>query len=132
MLHGKEGVDGSSPSEGSPRKDMRIGRLLCLGGKRLSCAGNREHSPVFPRLHASGRVLSCLEPIRRGLTPSVIPKSSADPGWRQSPPAGSEPPSSQPQKHACGSRATSSRSGPIPGWGPTNVYRWNLRSLRIQ
>ena len=42
-VHGKEGVDGSSPSEGS-EEDLQIRLSSCLGGKRLSRASTHTEA----------------------------------------------------------------------------------------
>jgi hypothetical protein len=47
--HGKEGVDGSSPSEGFAEISAKIEQLSCLFRKRLSRAGIRGHYLKFPR-----------------------------------------------------------------------------------
>jgi hypothetical protein len=40
-LHGKEGVDGSSPSEGFDTKSLQIGKLCCLHWRARNHAGTR-------------------------------------------------------------------------------------------
>jgi hypothetical protein len=62
-FHGKEGVDGSSPSEGLNKKDLQMGILRCLHGRKsdasrvrdgyiLGLAGTRGH----PRRLATQRM----------------------------------------------------------------------------
>ena len=48
-LDGKEGVDGSSPSEGFA-EFLQTGQSSCPTRKRLSRAGTRGHSLMFPRI----------------------------------------------------------------------------------
>jgi hypothetical protein len=57
--HGKEGVDGSSRQRAS-RKRLQIERLACLDGKRLSRAGTRGLSLMFPRCTHQRAELACL------------------------------------------------------------------------
>jgi hypothetical protein len=79
--HGKEGVNGSSPSEGFGGNACKTGVLVARLEDGLSSAGTRGHSLVFPHPDASARRSGLSKPIQARLTPSV-PKRLARIGGR--------------------------------------------------
>ena len=69
LRDGKEGVDGSSPSEGF-REMPGSGVFLCLVCKRLARVGTCGLSLAFPYRGSSHAVLGLCKPIRAVVTPS--------------------------------------------------------------
>src|SRR3954447_16642038 len=69
-LHGKEGVDGSSPSEGFTERPAK--RLLELSQWETTVTrGHSRHYLVFPRQAYRQVVFGLIKLIRTDLTPSV-------------------------------------------------------------